>query len=74
MTDQMKETYPLRGILWGIMFGLGLMVVAIVAKVIALSLVSALAVLILGIAIGTTWSMFGPAKTLKSGNDGGPPA
>ena len=63
MTDQIKETYPLRGVLWGIMFGLGLMVVAIVAKVIALSLVSALAVLILGIAIGTTWSMFGPATT-----------
>ena len=63
MTDQIKETYPLRGVLWGIMFGLGLMVVAIVSKVIALSLVSALAVLILGIAIGTTWSMFGPAKT-----------
>ena len=65
MTDQIKETYPLRGVLWGIMFGLGLMVVAIVSKVIALSLVSALAVLILGIAIGTTWSMFGPAKTLE---------
>ena len=63
MTDQIKETYPLRGVLWGIMFGLGLMVVAIVSKVIALSLVSALAVLILGIAIGTTWSMFGPAQT-----------
>jgi hypothetical protein len=56
------------------MFGLGLMVVAIVSKVIALSLVSALAVLILGIAIGTTWSMFGPARPPKSGNDGGPPA
>lgn len=74
MTDQIKETYPLRGVLWGIMFGLGLMVVAIVSKVIALSLVSALAVLILGIAIGTTWSMFGPARPPKSGNDGGPPA
>ena len=74
MTDQMKETYPLRGVLWGIMFGLGLMVVAIVAKVIALSLGSALTVLVIGIAIGTTWSMFGPARPPKSGNDGGQPA
>ena len=74
MTDQIKETYPLRGVLWGIMFGLGLMVVAIVSKVIALSLVSALAVLILGIAIGTTWSILGPAQTLKSGIADGQPA
>lgn len=64
--EQVKITHPVRGILWGILFGLGLMVVAILTKVIALSLVPALVVLVLGIALGTLWSLFAPPKQLRA--------
>lgn len=57
-----KTTHPIRGVLWGIVFGLGLVIVTIVTKVISLSLVPAVVVLVIGIALGTLWSLFGPAK------------
>lgn len=61
-----KQIYPVRGVLWGIIFGIGLMVVAIVTKMISLSLGPALLVLVLGIALGTAWSIFGPAKPARA--------
>jgi len=61
-----KQTHPVRGVLWGIMFGLGLVIVSIVTKVIALSLLPAIVVLIIGIAVGTLWSLFGPAKPART--------
>ena len=59
---QTKQTRPIRGVLWGMVFGLGLVIVTILTKVIALSLVPAIVVFVIGIVVGTLWSLFGPAK------------
>ena len=60
-----KKTHPIRGILWGIMFGLGLTGVLVVTKVISLELSQMIIVLVVGIAAGVLWSLFGPAKAPK---------
>lgn len=61
-----KTTHPARGALWGIVFGLGLVIVTIVTTVIPLRLVPAVLVLLVGIAVGTLWSLFGPAKAPRT--------
>ncbi|MEE9182856.1 MAG: hypothetical protein V3U39_00080 [Acidimicrobiia bacterium] len=60
-----KKGHPIRGILWGVMFGLGLTVVLVVTKVISLELSQMIIVLVVGIAAGVLWSLFGPARTPK---------
>ena len=60
-----KKTHPVRGILWGLMMGLGLSIVLVLTKVIPLDLVPMLFVLVLGTIVGTLWSIFGPAKHAK---------
>jgi hypothetical protein len=64
-TDLVKTTHPLRGVLWGVLFGLGLMLVLIATNVIRLDLIQMLITLILGIALGMAWSIFGPARKPK---------
>jgi Na+/citrate or Na+/malate symporter len=60
-----KKTHPVRGILWGLMMGLGLAVVLVLTKVIPLALAPMLIVLLLGTVVGALWSIFGPAKHAK---------
>ena len=60
-----KKTHPVRGILWGLMMGLGLSIVLVLTKVIPFALAPMLIVLVLGAVIGTVWSIFGPAKHPK---------
>ena len=60
-----KKTHPIRGILWGLMMGLGLSIVLVLTKVIPLDLVPMLIVLLVGTVLGTLWSIFGPAKSPK---------
>jgi predicted lipid-binding transport protein (Tim44 family) len=60
-----KKTHPIRGILWGLMMGLGLSIVLVLTKVIPLELVPMLIVLLVGTVLGTLWSVFGPAKHAK---------
>jgi hypothetical protein len=60
-----KKTHPIRGILWGLMMGLGLSIVLVLTKVIPLARAPMLIVLALGTVVGTVWSIFGPAKHAK---------
>ena len=60
-----KKTHPVRGILWGLMMGVGLSIVLVLTKVIPLALAPMLVVLVLGTVVGTLWSIFGPAKHPK---------
>lgn len=60
-----KKTHPIRGILWGIPFGLGLAVVLVLTKVIPLEQAQVVGVFFGGLLIGLLWSLFGPAKKPK---------
>ncbi len=68
--ETVKQTHLLRGILWGIPFGLGLAIVLLVTKVIPLTPGWVLGVFVGGVVIGALWSILGPAKSPK----GPPPA
>lgn len=53
---------PIRGIIWGIIFGLGLALVAIGQSWAALGTWPPFLLALAGIVIGGVWSTFGPAK------------
>lgn len=57
-----RETHVVRGVLWGLMLGLGLTIVAVLTTTISLDLTQMIIVLLVGVAIGTLWSLFGPPK------------
>ena len=65
MTATTTKRHPIRGFFYGIVFGLGLALVAIGQKWAALGTWPPFILLIVGIIIGTVWSTYGPAKAPK---------
>jgi hypothetical protein len=63
------KRHPIRGFLYGIVFGLGLAMIAIGQKWAALGTWPPVIIFVVGIVIGTAWATFGPAKAPK----GAPP-
>lgn len=59
------KRHPIRGFLYGIPFGLGLAMIAIGQKMVALGTWPPFIILIVGILVSMAWSMFGPAKAPK---------
>ena len=60
-----RKPHPIRGILWGLIMGIGAAAIAILLKIIPFELVWALIVLGGGILLGILWSTLGPAKKPK---------
>ena len=60
---------PIRGFLYGIVLGLGLMMIVVGQGIAALGTWPPFLVFLAGVVIGTLWSTFGPAKAPK----GAPP-
>jgi hypothetical protein len=63
--DAFRKPHPIRGILWGLVMGIGAAAIAILLKIIPFDLVWALIVLGGGILLGILWSTLGPAKKPK---------
>ena len=61
-----KNVHPVRGVLWGIPFGLGLTLILVTLGLIDLDLIQMVITVIVGIGLGTAWSIFGPAKKPKT--------
>ena len=59
------KRHPIRGFLYGIVFGLGLAFIAVGQSWAALGTWPPFLLLIAGVVIGTLWSTFGPAKGPK---------
>lgn len=66
--ETITKRRPIRGFLYGIFLGLGLMLVVVGQGIAALGTWPPFIVLIGGIVAGTLWSTYGPAKAPK-----GPP-
>ena len=62
--------HPIRGLLWGLMMGIGLTLVLVVTKVISLDLTMMIVVTAIAMLVAVLWSTVGPAKQPK----GPPPA
>ena len=63
--EAFRKPHPIRGILWGLIMGIGAAAIAILLKIIPFDLVWALIVLGGGILLGILWSTLGPAKKPK---------
>ena len=68
--ETITKRHPIRGFLYGILLGLGLMLLVVGQGIAALGTYPPFIVLIVGIVAGTLWGMYGPAK----GPKGPPPA
>ena len=65
MTEQHVKRHPIRGFFYGIVFGLGLLLLAVGQGWAALGTLPPFILLIVGIIIGTLWGLFAPAKKPK---------
>jgi hypothetical protein len=63
--DAYRKPHPIRGILWGLIMGIGAAAIAILLKIIPFDLMWALIVVGGGILLGILWSTLGPAKKPK---------
>jgi hypothetical protein len=63
-----KRAHPVRGIVWGLLFGIGLAAVLVITTVISLDLLTVVIVVVAATIVGVLWSIFGPATPPK-----GPP-
>ena len=63
--EAFRKPHPIRGILWGLVMGIGAAALAILLRIIPFDLVWALIVLGAGILLGILWSTLGPAKKPK---------
>lgn len=66
MAETVRKTKPIAGALWGIPLGLGLALLAINSKIISLAILPIVIVVLIGMALGVVWSMYGPAKEPKT--------
>jgi len=77
MADTNKKTHPIRGLLWGLMSGIGLALLLVITKVIYLDLTNMIIITVAVMVIGVLWGIFGPAKSPKgpppAGGGGEPP-
>ncbi len=62
--------FPIRGVVWGLMFGIGLTLVLVVTKAVSLDVMTLIIVTAAGTVAGVLWSLFGPARKA----DGSPPS
>lgn len=65
MAEQILKRHPIRGLLYGIFFGLGLAFVAVGQGWAALGTAPPIILFVVGLIVGTVWGMFGPAKRPK---------
>jgi hypothetical protein len=63
--EAFRKPHPIRGVLWGLVMGIGAAALAIILKIIPFELTWALIVLGGGILLGILWSTLGPAKKPK---------
>ncbi len=59
---QTTRRHPIRGLLWGLPFGLGLALVAIGQGWAALGTWPPVLLFVAGVLLGAAWATFGPAK------------
>lgn len=65
MAEATVKRYPIRGLLWGILMGIGLAVTAIGMKWAAIGTNAPFVFFAIGLVISLAWSMFGPPKGPK---------
>lgn len=64
--EEGTKRHPIRGLVYGIVLGLGLALVAVGQGLAALGTWPPVILIVVGAVLGPLWATFGPAKGLKS--------
>lgn len=65
MSETVTKRHPFRGLLYGIVFGIGLVLLAVGQGWAALGTLPPFILLVVGLVVGTLWGLYAPAKAPK---------
>lgn len=65
MNETITKRHPIRGFIYGIVFGLGLMLLAVGQGWAALGTWPPFILFVVGLVVGTLWGLYAPAKAPK---------
>lgn len=66
MAEMVVVRHPIRGLLWGLLFGIGLAFVLVFSTIIVFARVPVATTIAIGTAAGLLWSVIGPPRTTRS--------
>ena len=66
MAESVVVRHPLRGLLWGVVFGTGLAFSLVFSTIIVFALEPVVITIAIGTVAGLLWSVLGPPRTPKS--------
>jgi len=66
MAELVVVRHPIRGLLWGLVFGIGLAFVLVFSTIIVFARVPVTTTIAIGTVAGLMWSVVGPPRTTKS--------
>lgn len=66
MADMVVVRHPIRGMLWGVVLGIGLAFVLVFSTIIVFARVPVAITIAIGTLGGLLWSVIGPPRTTKS--------
>lgn len=69
MPDELRTVHPLRGAIWGLVFGTGLALAMVVTTTIPLDAVAMSLVVVAATAVGVLWGLFAPARDVRPTDD-----
>jgi len=66
MAELVVVRHPIRGLLWGLVFGVGLAFVLVFSTIIVFARTPVVITITVGTLAGLLWSVLGPPRTTKS--------
>ena len=66
MPELVVVRHPIRGLLWGLVFGIGLAFVLVFSTIIVFARIPVVITITVGTLAGLLWSVLGPPRTTKS--------
>ena len=66
MAESAVVRHPIRGLLWGLVFGIGLASLLVLSTIIVFARLPVAITIAIGTLAGLLWSVIGPPRTTKS--------
>lgn len=66
MAETVIVRHPFRGLLWGLLFGIGLAFVLVFSTLMEFGRTEISVAILIGVVFGVLWGLIGPARSAKS--------